>query len=697
LGAPVAGGAVAACGLLGLLALLFARRCPGSSLGLHLALGGLTALLCFLLLGVGGIRAMGQGWVWVPAITAGVLLGVRAALLYAALGALQVGAWAALDAAGVPLPELIRPEYGLLYTTTVQLLLGGTLIALVAAFLAARAQAEQDLMATNVALAYARNAAERAGRAKSEFLANMSHEIRTPMNAVIGMTDLLLDTSLSAEQREFAETIRRSSEALLGIINDILDFSRIESERVELEAAPLSPRTCLEEVLELLAPKAAEQGLELAGFCTDAVPRWVTGDVARLRQILVNLVGNALKFTPSGEVVVTVEPVRGESGVPLLHFAVRDTGIGIPEDQRHRLFQSFSQVDASSTRRYEGSGLGLAISKRLAELMGGTMWVESAVGHGSTFHFTIAAPAAPSDAAEPAVPAPAGEGGELHGRRLLIVDDNLTNRRILTLQALSWGMMPHAVGSARAALAWVDAGGTYDVAVLDLCMPGEDGVTLGRQLHAHPAVGGRPLVLLGSFVRPEVQGRLAEEGGQDLFGAILTKPTRSDRLARVLAQVCGGTGRPEVTEPPGAVRIPSDASARLPLRILIAEDNRLSQRVACRMLERMGYRPDVAANGREVLQALERQDYDLILMDVRMPAMDGIEASRRIRATLPASRQPRIVAVTANAMQGDREACLAAGMDAYLSKPIRPRDLVALLERWPTAAWSAAVPEAGGG
>lgn len=522
----------------------------------------------------------------------------------------------------------------------------------------------------------AKQAAEAASKAKGEFLATMSHEIRTPMNAVLGMTGLMLESNLNQDQRQMAEIIRTSGESLLTIINDILDFSKIESGKLELEQQPFVLRACVEETLDLLAPKAAEKGINLACSIPGDTPACIVGDVTRVRQILFNLIGNGLKFTERGEVVVSVTSELKDAAIPRheIHFTVHDTGIGIPQDRLNSLFQSFQQVDASTTRKYGGTGLGLAISKRLSGLMGGDIWVESqgVPGLGSIFHFTILADAAvEQESSSSHVPA-----AELAGKHLLILEHNSTNLRILMDYVQSWKMTAHIAASISEALAVVRQGIQLDAAIIDAQLLDVGCAALIHEVRRQAArkddLATFPIIAIDHI------GRSRRAQDRSLFAAQLTIPIKSSQLYNALSSVLKVRSVPEVSSASRS-RTVRNMAKHLPLRILLAEDNIINQKVAKHILGYLGYFPDLAGNGLEVLDALSRQSYDVILMDIHMPEMDGIQATELVRQRFPQSQQPVIIAVTADAMQGDRERCLATGMDHYLSKPLRMEELSEVL------------------
>lgn len=569
-------------------------------------------------------------------------------------------------------------------------------------------QRTRELALTREEALRAAAAAAAANRAKSQFLAMMSHEIRTPINAVTGMTSLLLDTPLTFEQRDFVETIQTGGDALLSIIKDILDFSKIELEQLELEPHLFKLRDCVEETVDLLATAAHDKNLELVCYIAPKVPKTAIGDSDRLRQVLVNLIGNAIKFTDSGEVAITVDLAREslvtmpkstasgrswaetqpDSALTIL-FSVRDTGIGIPTQHLDRLFKPFSQIDSFITRRYSGTGLGLAISKRLCEMMGGAIWVESGTDKGSTFYFTLTVAATPvtgfKTRSQPPISLTASEdalySGKLTGKRMLVVADNAANREVISRQAKYWGMAVTPVASGQTALTELQQNPPYDIALIDRQSPNLNGATLAAAIHQLPGYEKLPLVGLDPIGKHAAAIHAREKVNNSDFATFLTKPVRQSRLYDLLIHLLVHAQPFQSKSTVSSSQFDPELGKRLPLRILLAEDNLTNQKVALHVLNRLGYRADVAQNGKEVIKSLHRQPYDVILMDVQMPEMDGLDATRLIRQEWGADNGLRIIAITANSMAGDQQMCLDAGMDDYISKPIRIVELVEALKK----------------
>ncbi|MEO6285712.1 MAG: response regulator [Dyadobacter sp.] len=524
------------------------------------------------------------------------------------------------------------------------------------------------LRAANAELVKARQEADKANMAKSVFLATMSHEIRTPMNGVIGMAALLQETQLSEDQRVFTETIATCGDTLINVINDILDFSKIESGNLELENEDFNLRQNIEDVLDIFGSKAAKIGLDLVYQIDELVPQQIVGDQLRLKQILINLVGNAMKFTTHGEVCVSVSlQQQMQDGTLRLRFDIRDTGIGISEDKIDRLFKAFSQVDSSTTRKYGGTGLGLAISEKLVHLMGGKISVASQLNHGSTFSFTLR-----TSKGSKILPKHVDQDMDEHrGKKILIVDDNATNLAILKRQMENWKLQPIMASSGSQAMELVFDGQEVDLVLTDMQMPEMDGIALAVHIQRYlPQV---PIILLSSI------GEDIKDQQRQLFTSILTKPIRQHVLSSHIMNALQ-TKLLAKTDVIASHKLSADFAAKYPFRLLVAEDNEINQHVIVRILQKLGYEPDLVSDGQDAVEAANQKNYGLILMDMQMPGMDGLEATRVIRKTVV--EQPIIVALTANAMEGTQQDCFNAGMDDYIGKPIKLEELMALIRKW---------------
>ncbi|OGU73308.1 MAG: hypothetical protein A3H45_14290 [Ignavibacteria bacterium RIFCSPLOWO2_02_FULL_55_14] len=522
----------------------------------------------------------------------------------------------------------------------------------------------------------AMEAANTAARAKADFLATMSHEIRTPLNGVIGMTDILMHTDLTAEQLEYVETLRTSGETLLTVINDILDYSKIENGKLDLDLHPFDIVACIEDVYDILSYKAREKNLDLLYIVDTDIPRTLLGDETRIRQILLNLAGNAVKFTSRGDVLIQVKTIRSDGASLELQVDVRDSGIGISPEGQSMLFRSFTQVDSSTTRKFGGTGLGLAISRRLVDLMGGRIWVTSEVNVGSTFSFTIRVSALP-ESESPTKHSVRSVTEILAGKRIIIVDDNRTNLEILKQQSILWGMLPALTASPKEALTWIERSDRYDIGIFDMHMPDMNGLQLARAVRRSAAGQSLPLILLTSH---GPQSELAAEVAA-LFTASVTKPVRSSNLLEMIASSLTGRRASELREGKKPEN-DEQLSTLVPLRILVAEDNGVNQKLILRLLQKLGYAATLTSDGREAVAAATATEFDVILMDIHMPEMDGLEATRAILGLPGRTVSPVILALTAAVMQEDMDQCSAAGMKDFISKPVHLSELRKMLLKW---------------